>query len=196
MKYKVDNKVRVITDDNCGFGKGYIGYITRLGDEGCYEIDGDYEYCDDEIELARTRGFQRIQGFLDVTLPTRATKFSAGYDIASAIDIMIPPDATAVIPTGVKAYMLPNEFIGLYVRSSIGKLGLTMVTGVSIIDADYYNNPDNEGHIFIILRNDSEETVTIKAGTKLVQGIFHSYLLTDDDEVTAERLGGFGSSGV
>jgi len=198
MKYKVNDDVRVITTDTCGFGCGYIGKVTAVyGDN--YEVDGACEYCDEELEFIaprRTRGFQRIKGFEDIPLPTRATKYSAGYDLASAIDITIIPDAAVVIPTGLKAYMLPNEFLGLYVRSSIGKQGLAMVTGVSVIDSDYYENQDNDGHIFVMLRNDSSFTIEITKGTRLVQGIFHSYLCTDDDKCTNVRNGGIGSTNI
>ena len=198
MKYKVGDEVKVIVDDNCADPWGHIGKITKVDeDDPKYQVDDEYFYDDFELELVahqRTRGFQRIKGYEDIPLPTRATKGSAGYDLSSAIDITVPPDATATIPTGLKAYMLDNEFLGLYVRSSIGKQGLSMVTGVSIVDSDYYENPKNDGHIFVMLRNDSSFNMDITKGTRLVQGIFHTFLCTDDDNVTTVRLGGTGST--
>lgn len=199
MKYKVGDKVKVITTDTCGFGFGYTGKITKV-DTGDYEIDGQYWYDIDEIETVvkpkPIRGFQRIKGFEDIPLPTRATKHSAGYDLGPAIDITIVPNATVVIPTGIKAYMQDNEFLGLYIRSSMGKMGLTMSTSVSIIDSDYFENPDNDGHIMILLRNDSSFPIDIAKGTRLVQGVFHTYLCTGDDNATSVRQGGTGSTSM
>lgn len=196
MTYKVNDTVRIVVEDNCGYGKGHIGKITDICD-WCYEVDGHYEYAESEIELVKplsSRGFQRIQGYPDIPLPARGTKLSAGYDIASIADITIEPNATVTIPTGIKAYMADDEFLGLYVRSSIGKLGLSMVTGVSVIDSDYYDNPDNEGHIFVMLRNDTRAVIEIQVGQRLVQGIFQKYLVADGDNVTTERQGGTGST--
>lgn len=147
-------------------------------------------------EPVRTRGFERIKSYNDIPLPARATKHSAGYDIASAKDISIPPNGIAMIPTGLKAYMKDNEWLGIYIRSSIAKnLGLSMANDVAVIDSDYYDNPDNEGHIHVMLRNNTDGIVRIKAGQRIAQGIFHGYLCTDDDNVTTARVGGVGSSG-
>ena len=71
-----------------------------------------------------------------------------------------------------------------------------MSNSVGIIDSDYYGNPDNEGHIMVPLMNITDQTVTIKQGERIAQGIFMPYLKTSDDEAKqAKRVGGFGSSG-
>lgn len=205
MKYSIGDNVRILATESAPLNTiGNAGIIIEAysGGQEYYELDNGWCYDVSELELAspckpkRTRGFERIKGYDDISLPTRGTRHSAGYDIATPVDIIIAPNATVVIPTGIKAYMQDNEFLGLYVRSSIGKLGLAMVTGVSVIDSDYYENPDNDGHIFVMLRNDSSFDIDITKGTRLVQGIFHGYLCTDDDNVTTARVGGVGSSGV
>ena len=68
---------------------------------------------------------------------------------------------------------------------------------VGIIDSDYYNS-DNEGHIFCKITNDTNEdkTVSVNKGTGFCQGIFVEYGITFDDDVTDERNGGFGSTGM
>ena len=63
-----------------------------------------------------------------------------------------------------------------------------------IIDADYYNNPDNEGEIFFQLINLSPYNIILKKGEKIGQGIIKQYLTTEDDTATGDRLGGFGST--
>lgn len=131
----------------------------------------------------------------DIILPKRGTKNSAGYDFYSLYDIVIKPNERVVIPTGVKACMNENEFLGIYVRSSLGfKYNTRMCNQVGIIDADYYNNIDNDGHIFVCLQNESDKDVVIKKGDRFVQGIFQPFLITDDDNTTISRNGGIGST--
>ena len=102
-----------------------------------------------------------------------------------------------MVPTGVKAYMQDNEYLGIHIRSSMAiKRHLRLLNNEGIVDADYYNNPDNEGHIMLALANDSDETVVLKKGERVAQGIFYTYLLADGDSKSAkaERSGGFGST--
>lgn len=83
----------------------------------------------------------------------------------------------------------------IYIRSSVGiKKGLVLSNGTGVIDADYYSNPDNDGNIGISLLNTMNEDIVIEAGEKIAQGIFVGYLVADDDQATAERVGGFGST--
>lgn len=130
-------------------------------------------------------------------LPKRQTENSAGYDLSSLCDITIEPGKITLIPTGIKVMMEHDEVLMIYPRSSLAiKRGLMMSNSVGVIDADYYGNPDNEGHIMIPLYNTTLEPVTIKAYERVAQGIFTKYLKTVDDEVQSKkRSGGFGSSG-
>ena len=131
----------------------------------------------------------------DIILPKRSTKNSAGYDFYSLYDITIKPNERVDIPTGIKVCMNENEFLGIYIRSSLGfKYNIRMCNQVGIIDADYINNKDNEGHIFVCLQNESDKEVVIKKGDRFAQGIFMSYLITDDDSATDTRNGGIGST--
>ena len=129
--------------------------------------------------------------------PHRSTKYSAGYDFISPIDIIIPAREMAKIPTGIKAQMNEDEVLSIYPRSSIGfKTGISLSNTVGIIDSDFYNNPDNEGHIFIKFYNPTDRDYQINIGDKIAQGIFTKYLIVDDEEeITTERSGGLGSTG-
>lgn len=83
-------------------------------------------------------------------LPIRDSIASAGYDILLLEDIELKPNEIIKIPTGIKAYFENDEVLLLVVRSSMGfKFNVRLVNQVGIVDADYYNNKDNEGHIFI-----------------------------------------------
>lgn len=142
------------------------------------------------------RGFERVSGYEYVNLPKRKTKQSAGYDIESAVNVVINPGETKLIPTGIKAYMKPYEWLGIYVRSSLAvKYGIVLANSVAVIDSDYYNNPDNEGHIMLPIRNVSKAVYNIRKGDRIVQGIFHQYYRVDGDKTDGSRIGGFGSTG-
>lgn len=133
-------------------------------------------------------------------LPKRSTKYSAGYDFYNPERVEIPPykvgDKPVLVRTGVKAYMGQDEFLMLCNRSSNpSKKHLVIPNGMGIIDADYADNPDNEGEMGFLFWNMSSEPVVIEAGEKLGQGIFMKYLTTEDDRAEGERTGGFGSTG-
>lgn len=131
----------------------------------------------------------------DIILPKRSTLNSAGYDFYSIISFTLSPGERRVIPTGIKASMNSNEFLSIYIRSSLGfKWNIRMCNQVGIIDADYYNNSENEGHIFVCLMNEGNKVLEIKKGDRIVQGIFMPFLITDDDKTTDIRMGGIGST--
>ena len=131
----------------------------------------------------------------DIILPKRSTLNSAGYDFYSVISFTLSPGERRVIPTGIKVSMNSNEFLSIYIRSSLGfKWNIRMCNQVGIIDADYYNNGENEGHIFVCLMNEGDKVLEIKKGDRIVQGIFMPFLITDDDKTTDIRMGGIGST--
>lgn len=132
-----------------------------------------------------------------VKFPRRATQKSAGYDIYATFGIRLAPGEEVLIPTGMKAYMLKDEFLGIYPRSGLGfKFFLRLANTVGVIDSDYYNNATNEGHIFIKMRNESSANfIDLPLGTAIAQGIFTKFLIADDDDPElAERRGGLGST--
>ena len=130
------------------------------------------------------------------SLPKRKTKCSAGYDFFAIEDFDIQPGEIKKIPTGIKAMFPEDEALMLFVRSSMGfKYNVRMCNQVGIIDADYYNNPSNEGHMWIALQNHGEKIFRVKSGESFAQGLFMKYLVTDDEEEIIEnRNGGFGST--
>ena len=104
--------------------------------------------------MKKIRGFERVTGYEYQQLPTRSDNKSAGYDFYSPVNITVPAHGMVKIPTGVKAYMREDEVLMLYVRSSIGiKKNLMLANQTGVIDASFYNNPDNEGNITCALYN-------------------------------------------
>ena len=148
---------------------------------------------------ARLRGFEIVSFYQDqylINIPTRKTAGSAGYDLEAVKDVIVGAKETVFVPTGLKAYMQKDEYLGIYIRSSIAiKRGLMLVNGTGIIDSDYYNNADNEGEIFVVFYNTKPYPVVIKSGERVAQGIFEKFLTADDDNADAKRTGGMGSTG-
>ena len=129
-------------------------------------------------------------------IPKRSTKNSAGYDFESLYDFTLKPNEIIKIPTGIKVTMNSDEVLFIIVRSSMGfKYNVRLVNQVGVIDSDYYNNSDNEGHIFIKLHNQGNKDYIVKKGEKICQGIFTKYLTVDNEEkIEKERISGFGSA--
>ncbi len=140
---------------------------------------------------------QNVQNeYEEIKLPRRATSGSAGYDFYSPVDFSLAPGENIKIPTGIRVRIDDGWVLKIYTRSGLGfKFRLQLNNTVGIIDSDYYNS-DNEGHIFIKITNDSKEgkTVAVKKGEGFAQGIFVEYGITEDDDVTDVRNGGFGST--
>ena len=160
----------------------------------------------------------------EMLIPKRGTAASAGYDFVVAEDIVIPPYVSlmseisalecqpmtlaemaaltkrtgakpTLVSSGVKCEIPSNMYLELSVRSSTPlKYWLIMANSVGIIDADYYNNPDNEGEIFFQMINLSPFPIQLRKGDKIGQGIFKEYRIAADDNAKGSRTGGFGST--
>ena len=151
--------------------------------------------------MEKVRGFEVAKGWEDknINLPVRKTMHAAGYDFECAEDTIVPSFKPGMnptlIPTGIKAYMLDDEVLYLYNRSSNPKKkGLILANSVGVVDKDYYGNPDNDGHIMFAFYNIKDEDVEIKKGETVGQAVFQKYLVVDDDNAEGTRLGGFGST--
>lgn len=133
----------------------------------------------------------------DLPLPVRKTAHAAGYDLAAADRVVIQPGEVGLVPTGLKAYMEQGEFLALAVRSSLAvKRRLMLANGLGVIDADYVDNPENEGHIMVALYNGSSAMVVVEQGERVAQGIFLRYEVVEGDAAEGARTGGFGSTGT
>ena len=159
--------------------------------------------------MAEREGFLPLE---EIPLPKRATAGSAGYDFVSPLEVTVPAGGSALIPTGVRAEMEPGWVLMLFPRSGVraemepgwvlmlfprSSLGfrhaLRLSNTVGVIDSDYAF-AKNEGHIMVKLRNPLSEPVTIGRGERFCQGVFLSYGTAEEEQVTAEREGGFGST--
>ena len=139
--------------------------------------------CDEEI-------------YNNLELPKRATRYSAGYDIHCPFDMVLPAKGMVKVPTLLKVDMDDDDVFIIDVRSSLGfKHNVRLCNTIAVIDKDYYNNPDNEGHIFLKFYNPNDYNIEFKANDRIAQGMFLKYGITVDDKAEGLRESGIGSTG-
>lgn len=131
-----------------------------------------------------------INLYNEYKLPSRDSNKTAGYDFYLIEDLEIKPNEIVKLPTGIKSYYNDDEVLLIIIRSSMGfKYNIRLVNQVGVIDSDYYNNKDNEGHIFIKIQNEGKEKLSLQKGEAIAQGIFVKYLITDtDNNLNIERI--------
>lgn len=141
--------------------------------------------------------FEPVEGApLGTKIPMRGTKSAAGYDFYAPYDIVVPPHGLSkLVHFNIKAIMPQDMFLFLRIRSGLAVKHGLMVHCSGIIDADYANNPDNDGNIGAMFINSSDEEYIIKKGERCMQGIFLCYNTTNNDNASGVRGGGYGSSG-
>jgi dUTP pyrophosphatase len=162
----------------------------------------------------------------DATIPTYGTTYSACFDLSACLvesadikaymprqfgnkqfeeqtlltvedrEIIMPPGARALIPTGLKFRIPINCSIRLHPRSGISiKSGLTLVNCEGVIDEDYFDE------VFVPIHNISSSNQIITHGTRICQAELvvdsRASLIETDIEPTqkSNRVGGFGSTG-
>jgi len=133
----------------------------------------------------------------NIKMPARSTTLSAGYDFYLPFPIEMTPNTQLIVPTGIRVKCADDYALLIMPKSGLGcKSRLILTNTLGLIDADYYNS-DNEGHIMVNLlydiRNSSKE-LSLPAGKSFVQGFFFQFGITEDDNASGIRNGGFGST--
>ena len=131
-------------------------------------------------------------------LPVYGSPDAAGADLYALTGgpVTIAPGETAFIPIGL-AMEIPEGYGGfVYARSGLAsKHGITLSNSVGVIDSGY------RGEIGATLLNQSDETTTLDAGTRVCQLIVMPFVpceLVPCEELTETERGaaGFGSTGI
>ena len=138
------------------------------------------------------------KAYAELKLPKRATAGSAGYDIYCPVNIVLSAGQGMKIPTGIRVRMREGYALMIVPRSGLGsRYRFQLDNTVGVIDSDYYHS-ENSGHIFVPMINDSRngKQLDLRAGTAFVQGVFIPFGITEDDEASGVRTGGFGSTGI
>ena len=155
-----------------------------------------YRVSDKQFKLDWDAQEDRLIGlWATITLPKRATAESAGYDFFAPFDFSIAPGEEVTIPTGIKVQLDPGYFLMIVPRSGLGfKYQLCLANTMGIIDGDYFENQNNEGHILVKLVNRGDKDCYVERGKAFCQGIILPYSLTVNDNVAKVRVGGIGST--
>jgi dUTP pyrophosphatase len=131
-----------------------------------------------------------------VGFPQPATGRAAGFDLASAVDVEIPPRSIRLVGTGLVISVPDGYFLGIFARSSTPlKRGLMVANGVGVVDADYCGPADE---VKIQLLNFTDAPVQVSKGDRLAQGIVlpsPRVEWLELTEVSEPSRGGFGSTG-
>ena len=126
-------------------------------------------------------------------VPTRGTPGSAGYDLYSIADVVIPKRGRVLVPTGIKI-AVPDGYYGRIAPRSGLALKQGIETGAGVVDSDY------RGEISVLLLNHSDVDVSISSGSRIAQ-IILTQIITPDVVVcdcldsTSRGENGFGSTG-
>lgn len=164
--------------------------FTNKIDEIAKEVQGDIPLLlaleakdNDALAKEAQKYFDRFQGDFTLDLDQmKALVKAAGTKLT-------------LVPTGVKCKLEDDQVLHLYIRSSCPlNHYLFLGNGTGVIDSDYYNNEDNEGHIFFQIINLSPFNIVVKKGDIIGQGEITRFCKTDDDEADGVRTGGFGST--
>lgn len=140
-----------------------------------------------EVKVLRNGGYK--------TLPTYETSASAGMDVRSVIDTVIPPYGRALIPTGLFIAVPKGYEMQVRPRSGLAlKKGITVLNTPGTVDADYRNE------VGVILFNTSDEEFKVEKGDRIAQIVFNKFeqvnwLVVEELDET-DRKGGFGHTGI
>ena len=140
--------------------------------------------------------FQRLPSNPDLPLPARATPQAAGYDIRSAIEVVLNPGEIRLISTGLIMELPEGMECQVRPRSGLAlKYGITLPNSPGTIDPDY------RGEVKIIIQNLGSEQVTLIRGERVAQLVFSLFESPEVSEVkelsTTDRgEDGFGSTGT
>jgi dUTP pyrophosphatase len=127
--------------------------------------------------------------------PSYATPLSAGADIRSKIDTIVPAHGRVLIPTGMFVAIPEGYEIQVRPRSGLAlKKGITVLNTPGTIDADYRNE------IGVILFNTTDEDFVVNAGDRIAQIVLTKFEQINWVEVNeldeTDRTDGFGHTGL
>ena len=137
-----------------------------------------------------------IEIYNNIKLPKRKTTYSAGHDISIPFSKIVLPQQTLKIPTGLRCEIDSDYVMLVFPRSSLGiKKNMYITNTIPVIDADYFE-ANNEGHIFLSIKNGGDKILELNNGDAIVQAIFLQYGVADEEEILNKRMGGVGSTGL
>lgn len=139
----------------------------------------------------RTVVAERVRG--STPLPKRATRGSAGFDIAACEAVELTRAKVTLVPTGWRLHAPRGTFLEVRPRSGLSSKGVLMVNAPGTIDRDY------SGEVFVPLTYLFPGRYRIEPGDRIAQVRVVADLPARFREgrvrPKASRTGGFGSTG-
>ena len=141
----------------------------------------------------------RIVNNLIKSIPTYATKGSAGLDLRAAVKdtIHLRPNETLLIPTGLSIFIEDKNYAAILLpRSGLGhKNGIVLGNLVGLIDSDY------QGELMISCWNRGKKSYSIEPMERIAQMVFikvehPEFEIVEKFQNTERGNKGFGSSGT
>ena len=132
----------------------------------------------------------------EARLPTKGSKYAAGYYLYSCDEYEIAPHGTVKVGTGLSFELPENTFGAIFARSGLAtKKGLRPSNCTGVCDSDY------RGEYIVAIHNDTDEMQTIDKHERIAQLVLMPYIpmeFIESDELseTERGTGGFGSTGV
>ncbi len=128
----------------------------------------------------------------DAKVPLRGNEFAAGFDFYSCEDVILYPDETLSVGTGIALEIPSGKACFIWDRSGMGFKGIHRFAG--LIDSDY------RGEYKIVMCNHSGKVFRIQKGDRIAQGVIQDYYKPEfevvDELSDSERgEGRFGSTG-
>ena len=169
------------------FSAGYDFFATeQVYVPSLFSIESDNKAKED---------IENIEELLERTMINYGEYMEMIQKVISNIDAYAEHYKPVLVKTGIKAKFPEDEALLLLNRSSNPKRGLYLANGVGLVDSDYYNNDDNEGHIMLAFINLGQDDYVINPGDRIGQGVFMNFKLVDGDTAKGNRVGGYGSTG-
>ena len=131
----------------------------------------------------------------NAVLPVRGSGLAAGYDLASAEDIVIPARGKAIAKTDLAMAIPLGHYGRIAPRSGFSWKKHTDI-GAGVIDADY------RGNVGVVIFNHSDEDISVSQGDRVAQLIIEQISTPVVEDVegdlddTQRGEGGFGSTGM
>lgn len=148
-----------------------------------------------ESDNKAKENIEKIEAMLESSMIDYGEYMEMIQESINDVDAYAEHYKPVLVKTGIKAKFPEDEALLLLNRSSNPKRGLYLANGVGLVDSDYYNNDDNEGHIMLAFINLGQDDYVIKPGDRIGQGVFMNFKLVDGDTATGNRVGGYGSTG-
>merc|ERR1711988_187174 len=130
----------------------------------------------------------------EAVMPAKGSEHAAGFDLAAADAVVVPPQGKAIVKTGLAVATPSGTYARIAPRSGLAAKKMIHV-GAGVVDEDY------RGEVGVVPFNHGSEPFEVKPADRIAQMILEKIALVpcekvDSLDATTRGAGGFGSTGV